>query len=282
MSVYTVARDDFLNATKSSLVLAVLAGFSLLTLFVFGSEISVYDHPTRTLWDVQQAVILLEPLLLLGLCYRAIVGDRTSGRIKFILGLPNSRTEYFVGTVLSRTALVVVAIVLSLVVGFLVSAATFVISPNPVHFVLFGVATVLYLLVFASVFLAISATVDTKPAAILGCIGVYFLLVPFVLGVAPYMNLDTALSATGKVLGFGVSDTLVNTIKSLTPYPAYGGVAEVVFSQITDQYENIPQPDASARNALHAKLWFDVAVLAVWTVTSLLVGRYAFARKELG
>lgn len=282
MSVYTVARDDFRNATKSSLVLAVLAGFSVLTLFIFGSEISVYDHPTRTLWDVQQAVILLEPLLLLGLCYRAIVGDRTSGRIKFVLGLPNSRTEYFVGTVLSRTALVVVAVTLSLAVGYLVAALAFVVPPNPVHFLLFGGATVSYLLVFAGLFLAVSAAVDTRPAAMLACICIYFLLVPFVLGVAPYMNLDTALRATGKVFGVGVTDSLVNTVKSLTPYPAYGGVAEGVFGRITDQYENIPQPDASARDTLHAKLWFDAGVLLVWTVASLVAGRFAFAQKEIG
>lgn len=281
MSLYTVARDDFTNAVKSSLVLSVVAGFSLVTLFIFGSEISVYDNPTRTLWDVQQAVILIEPLLLLGLCYRAVVGDRTSGRIKYILGLPNSRTEYYVGTVLSRTALVVLAVVVSVAVGYLVAAVAFVTPPNPVHFLLFGGATVLYLLVFAGLFLAVSASVDSRPAAMLGCIGAYFLLVPFVLGVAPYMNLDTAMRATGKVVGVGVSEDMVNTVKSLTPYPAYGGVAEVVFGNITDQYDNIPQPDASDKTALHARLWFDMAVLVVWGTVSIGLGLLTFDRKEI-
>lgn len=139
----------------------------------------------------------------------------------------------------------------------------------------------MYLTAFACLFLVVSAAVDTRPAAMLVCIGWYFLLVPFVLGVAPYMNLDTALGAIGSILGVGVSDALRNTIKSLTPYPAYGGVAEVVFSQITDQYQNVPNPDASGRAPLHTKLWFDTSVLLVWTVLSLLVGWRALTRTEL-
>mgnify|MGYP006281375169 FL=1 len=44
MSTYTVLRDDFRNARRSSVVLGVIGVFTVLTALVFVSEIDIYDH----------------------------------------------------------------------------------------------------------------------------------------------------------------------------------------------------------------------------------------------
>ncbi|WP_175454486.1 ABC transporter permease [Halopelagius longus] len=281
MGVYTVARDDFKNGAKSYLIVGIVTAFLGLTAFTFASESSIYEYPVRALWDVQKAVILVEPILVAALCYQAIVGDRTSGRIKFTMGLPNTRAEYFAGKVLARGGFVIAATVGSLVLGYVISAVAFTKPPNVLRFALFTGSTALFLVTFTSIFMAISASVDSQPAAMLASFGAYFVLVPFVLGVAPYMNLETLLGAIGDTTGTSVTQSTERLVKSLTPYPAYGGIVEPVFATVAERYEYIPQPSPSERQRLHAKTWFDLLSLVGWSLVSLLFGYLSFREKDL-
>jgi len=51
---------------------------------------------------VQVAGTLLLPLGVLLLSYQSIVGERTSGSVKFVLGLPLTRTDVLLGKVFVR------------------------------------------------------------------------------------------------------------------------------------------------------------------------------------
>lgn len=280
--MYTVARDDFRNSAKSYLIIGLVMAFFGLTAFIFISEMSIYDYPLRTLWDVQQAVILIEPILVAALCYQAIVGDRISGRIKFFVGLPNTRAEYFAGKVLARGGFVIAATVGSLIVGYGISIVAFAKSPNLMRFTLFAGSTALFLFAFASIFIAISASVNSRPAAMLGSFGIYFILIPFVLGIAPYMNLETLLEAIGNIVGAPVTKQMENFVRSLTPYPAYGGInTGTVFAAITDQYKHLPHPSPSERQQLHAQMWFDLLVLIGWILVPLVLGFSRFRNEDL-
>lgn len=281
MGVYTVARDDFKNGMKSSLTVGIVLAFVALTAFIFVSEISIYAHPLRTLWDVQQAVILVEPILVAALCSQSIVGDRVTGRIKFIMGHSNTRREYFLGMVIARSGFVIVATVGSFILGYLIAAVTFTNPPDVLHFIYFTGATILFLIGFVGIFMAISASVDSQPAAMFVSFAVYFILVPFVLGIAPYMNLETLLGAIGNLSGISITQSTETLVKSLTPYPAYGGVTEPAFASIMDQYEHLPQPSPSTRQQLHAQSWFDLLVLVGWSLGSICLGYSRFKRKEL-
>ena len=53
---------------------------------------------------VQVAGTVLLPLGVLLLSYQSIVGERTSGSVKFVLGLPLTRTDVLLGKIVGRTA----------------------------------------------------------------------------------------------------------------------------------------------------------------------------------
>src|SRR6056297_1289680 len=124
MSTFTVARDDFLNARRSYIVLGVIGVFTALVTLVFISEVDVYDDPYRTLFDVSFLLAVAFPLFVAPLTYLAITGDRQSGAIKYVMGLPNSRGEYVLAKFLSRFGVAVSAVGLAVAVGFVVAALT--------------------------------------------------------------------------------------------------------------------------------------------------------------
>lgn len=281
MSTYTVARDDFRNVAGSNLVLGVVGAFAALVAFIFISEIGIYDDPYRALFDVSTALVLLGPILLAPLAYQSIVGDRTSGRIKFEMGLPNSRGEYFAGTVVSRFAVVTVATVGSVTLGFAIAAVTFTNAPDLGRFAVFAGTTLLYTLSFTSIFIGISALAESRAAAMFASLVAYFVLVLFVLGVAPYVNLETVLAAVGDLLGTPVSDSTRRLIENLSPWPAYGGATHPIYAGVTDQYQRLPSVPPGQRSKAYAKTWFDVAVLVAWLVIPLVVGFLKFRTSEL-
>lgn len=281
MSTYTVARDDFRNLAGSYLVLAVVGTFVALVAFIFVSEIGIYDDPYRALFDVSNAMILLGPVLLAPLAYQSIVGDRTSGRIKFAMGLPNSRREYFAGKVLSRFTVVTMATVGSVALGFVIAAVAFTNSPDIGRFAVFAVTTLLYTLSFTSIFIAISALAESRTVAMFASLAAYFVLVLFVLGVAPYINLQTLLAAVGDLLGTQISDSTEHLIRNLSPWPAYGGATEPIYAGVTDQYQRLSSVPPSQRGKVYVQTWFDASVLVAWVVIPLAVGFLKFRTSEL-
>lgn len=281
MSTYTVARDDFRNIAGSQLILGVVGAFVALVAFVFVSEIGIYDDPYRALFDVSNVLILLGPVLLAPLAYQSIVGDRVSGRIKFAMGLPNSRGEYFAGKILSRFAVVTIATVGSIALGYVIAAATFTNPPEVGRFAVFAVTTLLYTLSFTSIFIGISALAESRATAMFAALAAYFVLVLFVLGVAPYLNLETLLAAVGDLLGTPVSDSTERFIENMSPWSAYGGATHPIYAGVTEQYRRLPTVPPNARNELSVKAWFDFAVLITWVVVPLAVGFLKFRTSEL-
>ena len=118
---------------------------------------------------VQIAGTVLLPLGVLLLSYQSIVGERTSGSMKFILGLPLTRTDVLLGKVAGRTAgiagPVTVACLLLGGIG-LVDHGVF----NPVLFLGMIVITLAYVGVLVSIGTAVSAV--AKPCICMLCCAV--------------------------------------------------------------------------------------------------------------
>src|SRR6056297_1041348 len=281
MSAYTVLRDDFRNARRSSVVLGVIGVFTVLTALVFVSEIDIYDHAYRTLFDVTMLVGLVFPLFVAPLTYLSIAGDRSGGAMKYVLGLPNSRFEYFVGKFVSRAGVAVAAILVAVFVGFVVAAATFTNGADPVRFLAFAAVSVLYALAMVSVFVAISASTASRSRAMFGVFGSYFVLVPFMFGFLPVLSLGTLVDAVSSLLGVTVSGETRELITMLSPATAYLQSTELVFRGVFDQYEAFgmfsPGSDNLARQA-----WFTVLVMLAWTVGAFGAGYAKFRASELG
>lgn len=280
MSTFTVARDDFRNARRSYIVLGVIGVFTALTALIFVSEIDIYDDPYRVLFDVLFFVSFVFPLLLAPLAYLSIAGDRDSGTIKYAMGLPNSRAEYFAGKFLSRFGVGAAAIVLSIVVGFAISLVFFVSTPDVVRFATFAGINLLYTFTFVSMFVAISASTGSRSRAMFGTLGLYFVLIVFWFGFLPLLNVGTLLDTVESLLGVTVSEDARSYIGLASPGTAYLQTCKAVFTGVLGQYESFGQ--FSTGDELYAQTWFTALVMLAWGVGSLAVGYLQFRRSELG
>ncbi|WP_136717027.1 ABC transporter permease [Halorientalis salina] len=279
MGAYTVARDDFTNARRSYIVLGVIGVFTALVGLIFAAEMNIYDDPYRVLWDVSALVAFVFPLVLAPLVYLSIAGDRISGRIKFSMGLPNSRLDYVTGKLWSRLGTAAAAVLLGVLVGFVIALATYATTPDPLRFLTFAGVTLMYTLTFVSVFLAISAATTSRARAMFGALGAYFVLVVFWFGFFPLVNLRTVLDAVGSLLGTELSETARGYLTMLSPGPAYLQSTELVYGGVLDQYDVFGQFEGDEP---YDQSWFALLVMVGWTAVSLAVGYLAFDRSELG
>ena len=281
MGVYTVARDDFVNARRSSVVLAVVGTFAVLVAMVFGAEMDIYPDAYRTLWDVSALIAFAFPIFVAPLTYLAIAGERESGTIKFSLGLPNTRGEYFLAKYASRVSVAVATVVVSTAVGFVVALATYENGADPVRFATFAAVSALFAAAIAGTFLALSATTASRSRAMFAVIGTYFVMLPFWFGIIPFVNLGNLLDTLSSVPGVSLSESTRDLIGTLSPVQAYFSSTEFVYRGVLDEYgvfEQIrSQPDTLAFDP-----WFAIAVLVGWAVVPTVLSFLWFRRSELG
>ncbi|MEE6210708.1 ABC transporter permease subunit [Salarchaeum sp. III] len=282
MSVRTVARDDLKNAARSYVVLGVIGVFAALVALVFVSERNIYPDPYRTLFDVSFLTFLMFPLFVAPLSYLAVAGDRESGVVKYVLGLPNSRAGYVLGKFLSRVSVTIGAVVVALLVGFVVAFATFENAPSLGRFATFAGVSALYGVSLTGLFVGVSAATRRRSRAMLGVFGAYFLLVPFWFGGLPIVNIGTVLDAVATTFGTTVTESTRSFITALSPATAYLVATEPVYHGVVDQYPTLASNFGGESTEIQNQLWFNVLVMLAWGALGLLAGYGAFRRSELG
>lgn len=181
MSLRTVVEDDLLRLRRSPLgwgvalsVLAPTAGIA--AIMVLLELVDVTGGPAAPFDNIMMTVAVLLSFLLpfvamLG-SYSAIVYERESGSVRFLLGLPNSRWDAYAGKYVSRTVLLVV----SILAGFLTLALVgfgILTDPSASGLLLFVLATVAFALVFVGFGIAISGVANSLIGATAGIIATY-------------------------------------------------------------------------------------------------------------
>lgn len=282
MSIRTVARDDLKNAARSYVVLGVIGVFAALVALVFVAERNIYPDPYRTLFDVSFMTFLVFPLFVAPLAYLAVAGDRESGVIKYVLGLPNSRAGYVLGKFASRVSVTLAAVVVALAVGFVVAFATFENAPSIGRFATFAAVSALYGVSLTGLFVGVSAATSRRSRAMLGVFGAYFLLVPFWFGFLPIVNLGTVLDAVATTFGTTITDSTRSFVNSLSPATAYLFATEPVYSGVFDQYPQLAGTFGEDSARLQDQRWFNALVMLAWGGLGLLAGYVSFRRSELG
>ena len=281
MGVYTVARDDFRNAARSYTVAGVVAVFALLVALIFVTEAGTFDDPYRTLFDVELLMVFLAPIVLAPLTYLCIAGDRASGTIKFTMGLPNTHGQYVAGKFLSRLGVAAAAVVVSVLIGFVISLTTYANAPDIGRFLAFAGATGLFVLAWVGLFVAVSAATEKRSRAMIAVFGLYFLFVPFWFGMIGPVSLQAVVEAVADLLGLTLSDSAKGFILSLSPAWAYMQAARPVYAGVVDQYATIQSNYGGSTAELWAKPWYNALVLVGWSAVSLAVGYLKFTRSEL-
>lgn len=180
MSWQSVARGDIRHLRRSRMAQAVATLLVLATVGVVVGAIVLVGmdphSPIPLFSDVMLAIAMilshLLPLVALVGSYGAIISERKMGSVRFLLGLPNSRLDAYLGKFVSRSLLVLVPLVAGLLVAGFVGAIAFQ-QPSLVAFLGLLVPTLLYALIFVGFGLTISAAVDTETRAVVGIVGVF-------------------------------------------------------------------------------------------------------------
>lgn len=171
---YTVAKKEFRDAVRSMglwlLTVVFISIFIVPVALALYFDINFISRGGQSL-GMQllissfylNIVTVMVPIIAIFVGYASISKERTSGSLKLLLSLPNSRQDVIVGKVLGRCAVVCVPLVIALGLGALFFAASS-IALKPMLYAQFGLFTI----VFTAVFVAIAVSISGAFASSLG------------------------------------------------------------------------------------------------------------------
>ena len=280
MTTLDIARKDFLDVRRAKMVWFVCGvyGLILTAMFYWGrnpsfTEASQYEE---ALGGIAFFGALLIPLVALVAAYLAIAGERESGSVKYLLSVAGNRRDVLFGKFLSRTAVVMGAVVAGFAWG-IVLALIWYDPPEMADVELFvGVLalTLLYVAVFCAVAVGISAMTTSRSQAMGGAIGFYMVTVVFSLVGFGVANLfDWVFNSQ---LGLGISDNVISLLASVTaPTIAFLESLSLVFP------ETNPEVD-TGDTVWYLEGEMMIVVLLAWIVVPLAIGYWRFERADIG
>lgn len=273
MTWLVVAAKDVRDAVRSRAALVAAVALALvLAALTYGVGALARREPeflgdgTATTADLVGAVggqagwLLGAVVAIVGLVLsnEAIAGERASGSIKILLGLPHARWHVVAGKLAGRATVAAAAVAVGTLVAAVVAVATYdAVAPLPL--VGFGVATAALASSYVGIGVGISAAVATTRRATAGATAAFLFFV---------FGWDTSLLP--RALLFLVEGRLLppdgphwfDTATLLGPGSAYGAVV-----------------DASSPLAHDAVL--GIAVLTAWTVLPPALGYLRFRGADL-
>jgi len=277
MNVATVARKDFEDAARAKTLWAVVVVFSLflgVAAWFFadvqaGSETVAGD---ALLASLATPTSIFLPIMGIMVGYKAIVGERSSGTIKLLLSLPNTRRDVLAGKFLGRSAVVGTAVVVGSVVGAIVFAV-FASSFPAVEYLLFLLLTLVLGAVFVAIGIGFSASTKSDTIAIVGAIALVLLftllwsIFTFILSLLLSEFTDLSSETLVDVLGF---------TNAINPTGAYDVIIRDSLS------DGVQAAAAQGMGGFYTETWFAAVVLLFWLVVPLGLGYWRFENAELG
>lgn len=287
MSVGTVASKDVRGVTRSRALWAVATGLALLAAAIALTYVGYQEGPAEMVRQLFRrlatALSILLPIVALVGSYMAIAGERESGGIVFLLGLPNSRRDVFLGKLCSRMGVAAAGVTFMIAAAASVGAARFGAFPAQVVFGLLG-ASVAYAWVFVAVAVALSAAVAAKTRAIAASVGAYFVLV--LLYLVPGVRIPAIVEWFHRsVLGMSANPDLYDAVAYTSPLIAYRKATNLVFPPSMEQEVFTRMPPEGTETApelpFYLADWVAPLVFAGWILVPLVVGYYRFQRADL-
>ncbi|WP_128477511.1 ABC transporter permease [Halorussus pelagicus] len=279
MSWLVVARKDFADAVRSRMLWVITAIFLLFTVGAVFIQRVVFSEQPGFPSAVQFLTVpagLIVPLTALVVAYLAIAGERESGSIKILLGLPHTRADVVLGKLVGRTAVVTVA----LLVAF-VGAALILLGLSGglavVEFVLLTLLTALLGLTFVGIAIGASALSATRSRAMALAISAFFLfqVIWDIIPLGTYYLVEGGLPTGATRL-----PAWFYLVQGLNPTNAYSQASEIVFSGIGP----IVPAEALAGSSVpfYVQNWFCLVILALWLVVPVALGYWRFERADIG
>jgi ABC-2 type transport system permease protein len=186
MGLAAVTRKDFHDSVRSLSLQATTTAFVLFATWLAAIQWiplmyqdSAVDASTLALLNsMRQPTVFIVPFIGLMLAYDTIVGERESGSIRLLMGLPNSRAAVVFGKFVGRSGVLAVSILVGYGVAGLVALATYE-SFDVSVFGRYTLLTVFYGTVYVGLATGFSAATGSRQRALVGAGGLYTL---FLLG----------------------------------------------------------------------------------------------------
>ncbi|MFY4814193.1 ABC transporter permease [Haloarcula argentinensis] len=278
MSLPAVIRKDFNDAIRSGTFLATTLLFVLVAGFWAAIQhvpltASASDVPTSTLAllnSMGQPMSFFVPLLGLAISYAAIAGERDSGSIKLLLGLPNSRRDVILGKFIGRCAVLTIAILSGYFVVAVFALFTYE-SFAAVKFVLYTILTVFYGAVYVAIGIGFSSILESQYTAVIGAGGLYIL---FQLGWDVVTAILQVITVGYTPPDSGAPPWLI-VVHALNPTAAVGYAARAIIPT----FDEIMSYPVSA--SFYPPKWAGFAILGGWLVLSLAFGYIRFQSADI-
>ncbi|WP_254762320.1 ABC transporter permease [Natrinema marinum] len=287
--ITTVARKEFDDAGRSKLLWSLIG--LLVGLVVIGYVAIWYSVDDVTAAEVLSflgtplQVILPVAALIAG--YMAVVGERRSGSVKLLLGLPPNRTDVVFGKLLGRMGVVGVAVGLAFLTSLVLGALFFGSVPF-VDWLGFAAVSVLFGTTFVGLAVGVSAGVSTRGKSMAIVVGLYMIFVALweLLTAGPYYLIyDEPVPVE--------AETWFLVLEQFNPILAYTNLASSIVEGSIFPFQfryGLQSMEASGMTPaerypgdapFYLEDWFGVVVLLCWLVVPVAIGYYRFQRTDL-
>jgi ABC-2 type transport system permease protein len=269
MSWSVIARKEFRDASRSRTLWILTALFVLITAgaaYVVGFALSSSPGAEATGTTLVSALtgrasFLLTsfvPILGLMASYVSVVGERDSGSMKLLLGLPQSRRDVVVGKFVGRSAVLAVALLVGFFAGFVVMLSYEELSV--LNYAVFVLLTTALGTVYVSVGVGVSATVASRSRAAASVVGFYIFL---------KVLWDTFPSVVPRGIVYATTGSLsppdwYGFLTALSPNVAYTNLAAGFLERGIGSLEA-----------------FSAIVIAVWIAVPVALGYLRFRRVDV-
>ncbi|MCU4925816.1 ABC transporter permease [Halobacteria archaeon AArc-dxtr1] len=284
-----VARKDFADAARSKLLWGMIA---LLGAIVAIGYVAIWvSDPDATAAEVLGFISFplqtILPIAALVVGYMAVVGERRSGSIKILLGLPPNRTDVVFGKLLGRTAVVAVAIGVAFVLALVLGLVFFGGAPI-VDWLVFAAITLLFGLTFVGMAVGVSASVSSRGRSMAAAVGIYLVFVGLweLLTAGPYYLLYDETPPVE-------AETWYLFLDQLNPMVVYANLATealegeaypFLFQYGLEDFEATGMTSAEryAGDApFYLQEWFGIVPLLLWIAVPVAIGYYRFQKTDL-
>ena len=273
MSALTVAQKEIADALRSRALWVIVAIVAAMTSLGMGAA-ALVPGETDVLTAVGGAAQLagvLVPILALVAAYLSVAGERESGSIKVLLGLPPSRGAVVAGKFLGRSLVVVIGVV----GGFAVAAVVAVAVYGTIPVVAMASVTLLSAalgVAFVGIAVGISAASASRSRAMTVGVGAYLALT-LLWDLVPQLLLVVVGGGSGPTPAWFLY------LSVLSPTGAYNGLVANALGRAvgTPGFATGILSDAAA--ALFP--WAMAAILVLWTAVPLVLGYRSFLRADL-
>ncbi|GAA0673111.1 ABC transporter permease [Natronoarchaeum mannanilyticum] len=298
MSLAAVAQKDFEDAARSKMLWSLTSLLVLLIGVFYVAAWYFADDPgaTQLVQGLALPMQVIVPLAALIAGYMSIVGERRSGSIKVLLGLPPTRSDVVFGKLLGRSGVVATAVLTAFVVATVLSGLLI----GGVPLVELGgllLASILLGLAFVGIAVGVSAAVSSRGRAMAAVVGTYLLFLGFwdVL-IGGLYRLVTGAFPPSPIVPQNPVEPWALLLQRLNPMEAYGIVASALIDTrvfpLTLQFPiginptanpNVATADLVAGEApFYLNDWFAGVVLLAWFVVPVVLGYVRFRGVDLG